>query len=327
MTYIFLILNVLLSFNTLASRWAINDDHSELFFSVEYLQVSEVTGRFKKISGSVEFDKNGNPQSLYGSIEAQSIDTGNTLRDGHLKGHDFFQTRVYPLIIFSSRSFQPLGNGKFQVMGDLILRNIKKPLSLELEISSVVKDTWNYPSRFIKLSTRLKRSDYLLKWNKTLVNQKYLVGNEIKLWGSFQVQPSHHMTPASKHMIPDTSYIRERERINRGEIKETRKTFKTSLGEVQRSGGLKLSSSDRSKLESKTVVGRDSFWWVAFWVLGLQGFLASMVVGFTLKDWMSRKYFFRYSESNFTGIVADFMAISFFFIYSVAFWIVGWGST
>jgi polyisoprenoid-binding protein YceI len=67
-----------------AQEWKINSDHSEIFFRVPYLNISEVTGRFNSFSGSAELGEK-EAKHVFLQIYSSAIDTGNRLRDGHLK--------------------------------------------------------------------------------------------------------------------------------------------------------------------------------------------------------------------------------------------------
>src|SRR4051812_47765123 len=88
----------------LAAEWTINKDHSEVMFQVSYLTVSELTGRFNEFSGYLVLDDKSKPQSLAVKIQTASIDTGNKMRDGHLRGNDFFESSQWPQILFKSES-------------------------------------------------------------------------------------------------------------------------------------------------------------------------------------------------------------------------------
>lgn len=204
-----------------ASSWHSNIDHSEIFFKVPYLSVSELTGRFNEFSAVTTFSDEKIPENIEISIRAASIDTSHKLRDGHLKGSDFFNTTEYPEIIFRGNKITRLKNSEFKVEGYLKIKNVTKLSTIAFSITDSVKDTWGYENKFVKFSGKLNRKDYNIKWNKTLDEEKYLVGDEITFWGVFQLQPAGNKTPPSKHMIPDTEYIREREKTMRKNEEES----------------------------------------------------------------------------------------------------------
>lgn len=202
----------LMSFNVLSANWVINNDHSEILFKVTYLNVSELTGRFTEYAGVVDFnDKTNVPEKISITVITASADTGHKMRDNHLEAHDFFNSREFPKLTFETTEIKNLGKGKYEAKGHLTIKGITKPSTVTFTLTDSVKDTWGYENKFAKFETIVNRKDFNLNWNKTLDGSKYLVGDNVTVWGVFQVQPSNALTPASKHMIPDTEYIRERE--------------------------------------------------------------------------------------------------------------------
>lgn len=203
---------VLFSLNSFATPWVSNRDHSEIFFQVPYMQVSEVTGRFDEFSSSSDFDeKTKNFASLNVLIRSSSIDTGNRMRDGHLEGTDFLQSKEHPEIIFTSSNVKLIKPNTYKATGDLSIKGIKKPSTVEFTLTDSMKDTWGYENRFVKFKSTVNRKDYNITWNKTLDGKQLLVGDTISFWGTFQMQPAAAKTPNSKHMIPDTEVIRKRD--------------------------------------------------------------------------------------------------------------------
>ena len=205
-----------------AAPWHSNRDHSEILFQVGYLGVSELTGRFTAFDANVEVeDKPLSFKALNIQIDVNSIETGNKMRDGHLKNSEFFDARQFPYIQFKSDKIVLVKDNKYKAQGTLILKNVSRPATVEFTVTNSVKDTWGYENKFVKFESKLNRKDFNINWNKTLDNQKYLVSDEVTYRGVFQIQPNDGKTPASKHMIPDTEYIREREVQNRKNQEES----------------------------------------------------------------------------------------------------------
>lgn len=214
-----MILLVLFSTQVLGQNtWLSNKDHSEILFQVPYLSVSELTGRFNdfKVSAILD-DKTKAPSQVDIEIQASSVDTSNKLRDGHLKGADFFNANLYPVIKFKSSKIEKLKANHFRAHGFLVIKNVSRDSQIDFEVTPVVNDTWGFENVFVKFRSKLNRKQFNIKWNKTLDEEKYLVGDEVTYWGVFQLQPNDGKTPPSKHMIPDTDYIREREKLLRKE--------------------------------------------------------------------------------------------------------------
>jgi polyisoprenoid-binding protein YceI len=68
-------------------------------------------------------------------IQAASVDTGSGLKDGKLKGSDFFDVNNNPLITFKSTKLGQSGPNTFEVDGDFTIRGVTKPEKLTLTVS------------------------------------------------------------------------------------------------------------------------------------------------------------------------------------------------
>lgn len=210
--YILALTLSVLSCFSFAGNWVTNRDHSEVMFQVPYMGVSELTGRFNEFSGTVLLnDKTQKAEKLEVVISSSSIDTGNKMRDGHLESNDFFQSNQHPYIKFVGQDIKEIKPGSFRVNGVLTIKGISKPSAVDFTTTNSLKDTWGYENKFVKFKASLNRKDFNINWNKTLDGKQFLVGDVINFWGTFQIQPEAGKTPNSKHMIPDTEYIRKRD--------------------------------------------------------------------------------------------------------------------
>jgi polyisoprenoid-binding protein YceI len=312
---------------SLAEIWKVNVDHSDIFFRINYLNISEVTGRFNSFSGWAELNDQTH-QVVFVQIDSSTIETGNRLRDGHLKSSEFLKSKEFPYITFKSLSVTKLNSNHFKATGELAIGGVTKIHSLDFSVTDSVKDTWNYESKFVKFTTTINRRDYKLFWNKTLAENKYLIGEKISIWGTLQLQLSGHKTPSSKHMIPDTNYIRKREKIARGEIppESAEKLIKTQLPS---SFSPKKTSLEAPLIKKEVFHQQDirerPVWRVSFWILGLMGFFASIIIGFYIKKLTAEKFSESYREGSFIGLITDSITIIFILAYVIALWEVGWG--
>jgi polyisoprenoid-binding protein YceI len=73
-------------------------------------------------------------------IKVDSIDTGNTDRDGHLRSNDFFAMDEFPEITFTSTEAVKLGDDNFRLAGDLTVKGVTKPVTIDFEYQGSVKD-------------------------------------------------------------------------------------------------------------------------------------------------------------------------------------------
>lgn len=164
------------------SEWALDGSHSRIGFSVSHMVVSSVSGRFKQFSGKVELDDANLAKSQVEiNIKADSIDTDEPKRDEHLRSPEFFDAKKYPTLNFKSTRITKVAGKKYKLMGDLTIHGVTKNVTLDAEISDPVKSPWGKLVRSVKLTGKVKRGDFGLKWNKTLDAGGVLVGEDVAL--------------------------------------------------------------------------------------------------------------------------------------------------
>src|SRR5580700_5722561 len=112
---------VLASVSALAqtATWNIDPAHSTAQFTVRHLGISNVTGSFTKVTGTVVLNEKDISQSqVSASIDVNSVDTRVEMRDKDLRSPNFFDAERYPTIGFKSKKVVRSG-GKLQLIGDL----------------------------------------------------------------------------------------------------------------------------------------------------------------------------------------------------------------
>jgi polyisoprenoid-binding protein YceI len=115
------------------STWTTDPMHSEVDFSVLHLSLSRVHGRFGKIAGTIKLNAADiSRSSVLVTIDASTVDTGETARDQHLKSADFFDVAHYPVASFVSTSVARRG-GSLVVTGNLTLHGVTRPVTLAVE--------------------------------------------------------------------------------------------------------------------------------------------------------------------------------------------------
>src|SRR5574338_191226 len=87
--------------------WQLDPAHSSVEFSVKHMMMTTVRGRFKSVQATLTGDRD-HPDlaGVEASIDAASIDTGVSDRDGHLRSPDFFDAERYPRITFKSTKIE-----------------------------------------------------------------------------------------------------------------------------------------------------------------------------------------------------------------------------
>jgi polyisoprenoid-binding protein YceI len=161
--------------------WNFDLAHSSVHFWVRHLMVSKVHGRFLKWSGTLAFDEQ-NPSASRADvkIEAASIYTEEPQRDTHLRSGDFLEVEKYPNIEFKSTSVERAGEA-LRVNGDLTIRGVTKPVSLEVEYAGRVKYPWGGERLGFSAKTAISRKDFGLTWNLVLEAGGVTVGDKVEI--------------------------------------------------------------------------------------------------------------------------------------------------
>ena len=147
-----------------AGTWVIDPSHSTIAAVARHLVVSKVRGSFGEFSGTITVGESVSESSVALSIEAASISTGAEDRDGHIRSADFLDVENHPQLAFASTSVAANGDG-WTLAGDLTMRGVTKPLSIEFEFLGVFADPWGNNKAAFSGSTRIEREEWGVNWN------------------------------------------------------------------------------------------------------------------------------------------------------------------
>lgn len=166
----------------LTGQYAIDPAHSSIGFTVRHAMVTNVRGSFAEHEGTLNLD-GSNPGGSSASIDVKiaSIDTGIGDRDGHLRSGDFFDAEQFPLMTFRSTQAEQLGGDKYRVTGDLTIKDVTKPLSIDLEFNGTATDPYGNERVGFEGSAEILRSDWGLTWNAALETGGVMVSDKVKL--------------------------------------------------------------------------------------------------------------------------------------------------
>jgi polyisoprenoid-binding protein YceI len=162
--------------------WHIDASHSEIQFSAKHMMISTVRGRFNQFSGTIEADEQSPTAArVEVRIDAASIDTGEEKRDAHLRSADFLNVDKYPYITFKSTKVERQNETYGKLYGDLTIRDVTKPVVLDVEYSGMAKSPWGTVSAGFSAQTRINRKDWALNWNVALETGGWLVSDELRI--------------------------------------------------------------------------------------------------------------------------------------------------
>src|SRR5215469_16711396 len=115
------------------TTWTIDPNHSTAQFTVRHLAISNVSGNFTKVTGTVQFnDKDITQSQVNAVIDAASVDTRVPDRDKDLRSANFLDVEKYSTLEFKSKRFVNSG-GKLQMIGDLTLHGTTREVTLDVD--------------------------------------------------------------------------------------------------------------------------------------------------------------------------------------------------
>jgi polyisoprenoid-binding protein YceI len=161
--------------------WVIDSAHSSIEFAVRHLAVSTVRGRFEKLEGSVEVEGDRLTR-LEATVDVASINTREPQRDAHLRSADFFDAENHPHMTYRSTQVERLPDGRYRIDGEITIRGVTRPITLETEDPvEFFQDHMNQRRFGFTANGKLSRKDFGLTWNVVLEAGRLMVGDEVKV--------------------------------------------------------------------------------------------------------------------------------------------------
>lgn len=142
------------------TSYKVDPDHTALVFKIDHMGFSDVYGMVGGAEGKITFDEKAPEKSTF-EVSAK-LDTINTMakkRDDHLKGPDFFNVKQFPTMTIKSKTVKKAG-AKFDVVADLTIHGVTKPVSFTFTQLKTGKDPWNNVRTGGTTSFKIKRTDF-----------------------------------------------------------------------------------------------------------------------------------------------------------------------
>lgn len=163
----------------LPGTYKIDPAHSRADFVVSHLVISEVSGRFNDISGSIILDEKFSKSNVDVSIPVNSIDTAVEKRDTHLKSADFFDAKKFPTMNFKSQTI--LGTERlFRLKGMLTIKDVTKEVTFMSKFKGSLKDQQGKTRVAVEGTAKINRQDFNIKYND-MIPEGPAVGNEVEI--------------------------------------------------------------------------------------------------------------------------------------------------
>ena len=170
------------------TKWVIDPTHSEIQFKVKHLMITTVTGYFKSFNLEVDTEDEDFTKAsrIEFTADIDSISTNNEQRDTHLKSDDFFNAEQHKQLVFVGKTYEGSGDD-YKLHGDLTIRDITKPVTLNVEYGGIVVDPYGQTKAGFTVDGKINRKDFNLTWDAVTEAGQVVVSNEIKLHCEIQL--------------------------------------------------------------------------------------------------------------------------------------------
>ena len=125
------------------------------------MMLSKVHGKFQDFAINLDLDEE-HPEAatVEALVKTASFNTRDVLRDAHLRSPDFFKSDEYPEMVFKSTRVERTGKTKAKLHGDLTIRDVTKPVVLDVTYLGSSKSPWGTTNAGFEASTKINREDW-----------------------------------------------------------------------------------------------------------------------------------------------------------------------
>jgi polyisoprenoid-binding protein YceI len=166
----------------LKGMYVIDVAHSRIGFSARYAMVTKVRGGFSQFEGTAQLDGDDPAASTVDvTIQAASFETGEQVRDEHVKSADFLDVENYPTLTFTSTAIEVTGPDTFDLTGNLTIKDQTHPVTIPFTYAGTAKDPFGNVRSGFEGETTINRKDYGIVWNAALDTGGVLVSEQVAL--------------------------------------------------------------------------------------------------------------------------------------------------
>jgi polyisoprenoid-binding protein YceI len=145
-----------------AGAYTLDPAHGKITWSVDHMGFSTYVGQFVNANAELTLDTaNPSASRLTATIPLTEVDTNNDGLDAHLQTADFFDTANHPVATFVSRSVTVDADDPSEatVVGDLTLRGVTRPVTMEVDFNQAGVSMGAYKAGFDGEAT-IRRSEF-----------------------------------------------------------------------------------------------------------------------------------------------------------------------
>jgi polyisoprenoid-binding protein YceI len=161
--------------------WALDKNHSGVFFVVRHLGLSNVRGRFDGFDATLDIGTSLAEVAITADVDLASVDTNNVDRDAHLRSTDFFDTEKHPVMAFRSTSVTGAGEN-YELAGALTIAGVTKPVTFDVDFNGteIFPADQSTHAGFTATGT-IRRSDFGIDFGIIAGAEKLMLGDKVKV--------------------------------------------------------------------------------------------------------------------------------------------------
>ncbi len=161
--------------------YTVDPVHSEVGLVARHLIGSKVRGKFTEFEAQLVIADPPEQSTVAAQVKAASIDTGNDMRDDHLRSNDFLSMEEFPTLTLQSTGLRRLTDTEWKLDADLTIRGVTKAVVFDLEYHGTGPNMQGGEAAAFSASTEIDRRDFGVSFNAALDNGGLVVSNKVKI--------------------------------------------------------------------------------------------------------------------------------------------------
>jgi polyisoprenoid-binding protein YceI len=162
--------------------WQLDPMHTQVEFSAKHFGMMTVRGHFRELTATGLLDPaNPSASALDVTINVASLTTNNPQRDNDLRSSYFLELEKYPTITFKSTRIEPAGDDRYRMIGDLTIKGITKPVTLNVQRYGEINDERMGHRISYSAEGEINRKDFGMEFDM-LADNRLVVSHEIKVF-------------------------------------------------------------------------------------------------------------------------------------------------
>ncbi len=163
------------------SKWQFDPMHTQVEFSAKHLGMMTVRGTFNDVTTEANLDPDHPEKSSFtATIQTNSIRTHNEQRDRDLRSSYFLEIEKYPTMTFKSTKIEHISGDKFKVTGDLTIKDVTKPVTLDVVRYGEMNDDQMGHRIGYAAQTEINRKDFGMRFD-AVRDGRFIVSNEVQI--------------------------------------------------------------------------------------------------------------------------------------------------